>query len=182
MTFLYSIFIILATSTLTATFSFWRYRSERWWELKVQTYSKAMEALHYIKKRIYMDYEDYYAAMNAPPTHEGDIEYDDYIIRKNPDAVALLRQTAETALEEIERIIDAASFIMKQEALNELIKLQREYQQPFDIDDPDDLIDKNKKLITCCLSNVRVIAKNDLETIPDTLTDKINNWIKKRKT
>ena len=119
MTFLYSVFIILATSILTAIFSFWRYRSERWWELKVGTYSKIMESLHYIKKCNDMYYDSNWKSM-YPEDHD-----EDMIERKmEQEEIEILIKKSTSAQEEIKKIIDVSSFIIDQQALDELIKLE----------------------------------------------------------
>lgn len=184
-----SIFIIICTSFLTAIFSFWNYRSGRWWELKVTTYSNIMQSLHYIKKRTHLDYDNYLEAINAPDYHEGDTEYEEYdhdiFQNKNrsKEAITRLTKIAESSLEEIEKAIDVASFIIKQEALDELIKLKTVYEQAFNFDELNELFDQTKnqkKIVNDCLSQLRFIAKNELEATPNNLLSRFKDWIKEK--
>lgn len=145
-----------------------------------------MESLHYIKKKADLDYNLYSEALSAPPHHEGDTEYNEITFKNgnNPTAIALLKQRADSSLEEVQKTIDVASFIIKQEALDELINLKTEYEQALDYDELEELYDQaknDKKTINTCLSKIRAIAKNEFETIPDALLDKLKDWIKKRK-
>lgn len=47
----------IIASVLTAIITLWLYRSEKWWELKVSTYMKILESLHYIKQHFEHEYK-----------------------------------------------------------------------------------------------------------------------------
>lgn len=169
MTFGYSALLVLTTALLTTIFSFWRFHGEKWWELKVKTYSNIMESLHHIKKSDEVAYEDYYIRTGLE-------ELDDEIISRQPmelDALKEIYQQAKLSKEEIEKIIDTSSFIIKPAVVIELEKLLAEYKTSFHIDEYDNILEKDVKLINCCLERVRVIAQRDLQSMPEFLINSI---------
>jgi len=123
MNFFYSIFIVLATSILTSIFSFWRFRTEKCWELKAETYIRIMESLHYIKKSNEASLVRY-LDQNYPEYRD-----DEVIGRISIDSESINNgyEKEKFSKNEIAKIIDVNSFLIKKEALLELKKLQAEY-------------------------------------------------------
>jgi len=178
MSFFYSVLIILATSTLTTIFSFWRYRSEKWWELKVKTYSNIMESLHYIKKCNEMDCNNFDKMFNGPTDENGELLDSERLVVKiaGPEAIQLLHQKSGESFEEIEKIIDVSSFIILPEAIHELHKLKVQYSLPFDFDEIESRMEEDTKLISETLIKLSSIAKMDLQTLPDKVRDKFKKY------
>ena len=61
MTLLTGLFIAVVTSILTVWLALWRFHSEKWWERKVELYSRLMEALfdmHSYNRQWLEDFEE----------------------------------------------------------------------------------------------------------------------------
>lgn len=150
--------IILATSILTAIFSFWTFRSERWWELKVKTYTNIMESLHYVKKYNDNDYDKYLESKYFFTDDTDNIAFREGQL-ETKESMDALKKRRDEALQEIEKTIDTSSFIIEQNALNELIKLRDEYRRGLGNDeDVDVYIENIKNVIDTCAANVRIIC------------------------
>jgi hypothetical protein len=93
--------ISVLTAYLTVHFSLWRFRSEKWWERKAQTYSDTMEALYKIK------------------SHAEDFAEGVSIESKNSS------QASFEGRAEIDRVIAVSSFVVSEEALEHLEKFRR---------------------------------------------------------
>lgn len=103
------IIIAAVTSYITVHLSRKKFRSERWWEKKVEAYERVIEAFHKSKKFATEHMDAEYKGSNVP--EERDEE--------------LARQSKE-AREEILRASDVGAFILSDTALSILAKYEAE--------------------------------------------------------
>jgi len=163
-TIIISILIAIVTSALTVIFSFWRFQSERWWELKVETYRRIIELLSQFKKNIEDRYEidtelhiehlcDPNNPENPPVEHDLGGEYDNKI--------------KIDGMREIDRLIDLGTFIISEDALSELEKFKKEFtREPYRYKDIaadfNYIHDEDLMLIGLCIENIKKFGRKDL--------------------
>ena len=137
--------IAILTSYVTVRLSLWQFRSERWWERKVELYSDVLEALYRIR------------------SHAANFV----------DGVDM--KTEELSLEgrkEVERAISVGTLLMSEEAVTYLREFQRESRNIMinakssesDARDQRGLEYAREELkeTDSCLEKIRVCAKKDL--------------------
>ena len=144
-----------------------------------------MECLHYIKK--YGDCE--YDAFADTPNHVQDnAEYAIWEREKErrdisrKETVLFVNKKAKRARHEIDKHIDMNPFIIRTDALRELIKWRIIDKRKFmEDDDPEVLIEEKKKMMDECILSLQRIARANLEAIIDKLMDKFKGFLQRRK-
>ena len=140
------IVIAAVSSWITVQLSLRRFRSERWWERKVQAYENIIGALHDSKA-----FSDKYL----------EAEYNGGEISEEKDKE--LRARSKVALEEIEKAIDTGSFLLSDEALSRLKQYQKELKKASDTRSWFDYLDTDLAATGNCLKDLIQIAKRDLK-------------------
>lgn len=140
------IFIAATTSWLTVHLSLKQFREEKWWEKKVDAYSKVLDALHKTKKFSQEHLEAIY--IDKDVTDERDKE---------------LRQLAKESREELLRVADVGAFLLCEEAV---VRME-EYKNSTDMlhEQPTwrEYIDADNTICHRTLKDLIVIAKIDLK-------------------
>jgi hypothetical protein len=179
------VIIALLTSIFTTGLAFWRFRSEKWWELKVSTYMKILESLHSIKK----NFDDEYTIFKYSDFHDEQGAYEAEEYKKTKSSIEMqkvkfdLKNAEKLAFGEIEKCIDIGSFVIKDDAVICLKKLISVYGSSNEYEELEDLYSRDEKAIRDCILEIKSIAENDVATICVYLRKKsveIKNILKKR--
>lgn len=138
--------VVAVISALTAThLALKRFRTEKWWEKKVDAYSRIIEALH--NSKIWTD------------EHLGE----EYHKRKMPEETKReITSRARTAREEIQKAINVGGFLLSDEALARLRKYEQETNEKHD--SWVDVLESVSIATDKCLEEIITIAKRDLDT------------------
>jgi hypothetical protein len=139
------IVIAAVSSWITVQLSLRRFRSERWWERKVQAYEKIIGALHDSK---------------AFSDKHLEAEYSGREIGEEKDKE--LRARSKVAHEEIEKAIDIGSFLLSDEALSRLKQYQKDMEKASDTQMWLEYLEGDLAATSNCLKDLIQIAKKDL--------------------
>lgn len=144
---LVGIVIASVSALVTVQLSLRKFRTERWWELKVESYQKVIEALHHSKT-----YTDQF--MDA--TLEG---------RELPESrKEELFMKARKGHDEIIKAIDVGAFSLSDEALSRLREYQIQMREVRRTQDFFEYLEGDQKTTKECLEDFIKIAKKDLKT------------------
>jgi len=139
--------ISLFTSWITVKLSLKKYKTEKWWERKVEVYSKVIEALHNAK------------AATDKQLHA------EYTGKKISDDEEKKRRASEIAAnDEISKTTDIGSFFLSDEALSILAQYQQEIERASNQASWYDYLEADYKATDKCLKDIIKIAKKDLQT------------------
>jgi len=143
---LISIIIASISAWITVQLSLKKFRTERWWELKVESYKKVIEALHHSKT-----YTDQF--MDA--TIEG---------RNLPESrKEKLFKQARKGHDEIIKAIDIGAFSLSEKALKRLREYLIQAIEVRKIQDFFEYLEEDQKTTELCLNDFIEIAKKDLK-------------------
>lgn len=138
--------LAVLTSWLTVKFSLGRFRSEKWFERRLDAYTKVIEALHF---------------MNHCTDAEMRAEEEGYKIDEK--AKAELHASYGKGRAELRRLTDMGALIFSPEAVALLDTLNSELRAASDEPSYWQHLDAEGAAITKCLSALRPIAKRDLD-------------------
>ena len=144
-TLLASIPIALLTSWVTVRFALRRFQSEKWFERRVDAYTKVVESLHYMKHCT----ERQIAAARRGYEMPKEIE---------EELVASYRK----GLADLRRLTDMGALLFSAEAVAVLDTLNKELSEATDEQSWWENLDAESAAITKCLSALRPIAKREL--------------------
>jgi predicted CopG family antitoxin len=148
--FLITIFtgiIIAAVSAwITVHLALRKFRSEHWWEKKVEAYSKVIEALHNSKSFSDKHLDANYAGRNI-----------------SEDSSKELGARAISAQLEIDKMIDIAAFMLSEEANERLKAFKKEIDSFSDCPNWIEYLEYDWKATDSCLNDLIRIAKKDLQ-------------------
>lgn len=137
--------LTVLTSWLTVKFSLGRFRSEKWFERRLDSYTKVIEALHF---------------MNHCTDAELRAEQEGYEIDEKVKAE--LHASYAKGRADLRRLTDMGALIFSPEAVALLDTLNRELLAASDAQSYWENLDTEGAAITKCLSALRPIAKRDL--------------------
>jgi hypothetical protein len=140
------IVIAVVSAWITVQLSLRRYRTERWWERKVQAYERVIGALHDAKAFA----EDH---LNA--------EYRGRDLSKEEDEK--LRARSKVAQEEIAKAIDMGAFLLSDEALERLKQYRKDENKTSEEQSWVEYLDADRGVTDNCLKDLIRIAKKDLQ-------------------
>lgn len=140
------IVIAALSSWITVQLSLKKFRSERWWERKVEAYSKIIEGLHNSKSFAYHHLEAEDKGRKLPEERKME-----------------LRHRAKAGHDGILKAIDVGSFLVSEEALSRLKKYKQEMEQASQQHTWYDYIDESVFATEQCLKDLIEIAKRDLK-------------------
>ncbi len=173
-----SVIIALIASIFTTCLAFWRFRSEKWWELKVSTYVKILESLHHIKK----NFDDEYISFEYSNYHDEQGAYEAEVYNKTKSSKEEqkikfdMKKAEKSAFREIEKCIDIGSFIIKNEAVICLKKLINDYSPSHEDEDLEYLFPRVENAIKDCILTIKSIAEDDVATISVFISKRLNNF------
>jgi|GEM_PF-1301307 len=140
--------ILIATfsSFITFQFSIARFRSEKWWELKISSYQKIIEALHESKL---------FSSLHLEAYEEGA-----EVTKKRKEELSTIGRKA---YDEIVKTIDIGSFLLSTEAMQRLKQYMTESYDAEKTTDWYDHLEKDYTATKNCIDDLIIIAKNDLD-------------------
>lgn len=147
-TFIVPIIITL----ITVKISLRKFRTQKWWEKKAETYSLIIDALHKLK-----DYCEHKLAAEYDKA-----EYPSTPGHLSKEAEEELANQCKQAHREVARAIDVGSFIISEAALKSLSVYKNRPQLDWDTNWLGDIIVQDLEYTTSCLENFKKEAKKDL--------------------
>lgn len=138
-------FIASLSSFITIYLARNKFRSERWWEKKVQAYERVIEAFHKSKK---------FASEHM------DAEYKGRHIETARDAE--LRRLSQEAKDEISRASDVGSFLLSEDALKVLARYKAESELAPSQETWFEYLDADWSLTHKYMKEFIAVAKRDL--------------------
>lgn len=145
-----ALLVPILIALITIKISLRKFRTERWWEKKTETYSSVIDALHKLKNYCEQKLENEY---NQVSYGKGNLSKE-----KEMDLYKQYKQ----AHQEVIRVIDVGSFIISEAALKVLSVYQNRPKLNWDEDWLGDVIKQDLKYTTICLENFKKEAKKDL--------------------
>ena len=142
-----AILIGAISSLITANLAFRKYRTERWWERKAETYTQLIESLHNLKAFFEANYE---ATMNMTEVPK-EIDTD-------------LDKKFKAAHQEISKLIDTGAFLLSEEACSRLKKYREESKAASESINWMEYLDSDGAATSECLEDMIRLAKIDLKT------------------
>lgn len=139
------IFISIMVTVITVKLSLKKFRSEKWWEKKTESYSKIVDVLHQLKN---------YCEQKLPP------EYGEPALSTEKELE--LRQQYQTAYRDLVKALDVGSFIISEEAVKILETYQNRPELNYNENPLCDIIECDLKYIKECLEDFKLAAKKDL--------------------
>ena len=132
-------------SWVTVQLSLKQFRTEKWWELKVNAYSRVIEALHYSKafSDAHLDAREAGREVDKERDHE-------------------LRCRSKEAHAEIRKAMDLAGFLLSKEAQERLQRLNKELHDASNEISWDEYLAGDQAATSSCLSDLIKIAIRDL--------------------
>jgi hypothetical protein len=140
------ILIASFSSYLTLQIALRRFRTEKWWERKVEAYSSLLNTLH--KAKLFSD-------SNLEAFHaDSDI---------TPDEEKRIRDITTLCEAEMYRFMDVDAFILSSETIERLKKFRQQEALAHNSECFHSYITADLKAITTCLDDIRELAKKDLK-------------------
>ena len=139
-----AIIVAVVSAYVTVRLSIKQFRSERWWELKVDAYRMVIEALHHIKKYCQ--------------------EQRELMVRSkdDPEREKIVEDMRRNARDEIAKRRDIGCFIISEKAVQHLDRFEREFKDARKAEGFEEYLDMVEKAADDCLKELRVTAKQDL--------------------
>ena len=155
-----SLVVAICTAIITVRLSLRRFRAERWWERKADTYSRIVEALHNA-----MEYCE--AMSDESLTHN--------VI--TPERKAQLIQDYRQATLELRKATGVGAYIISPEIADALARSQARPELDWQTTAPFEFYDHEREGYKAALGEVRELAKQDLE-VRSPSRDKITSWLR----
>jgi hypothetical protein len=141
-----SAFAIAAFSAwITVQLSLRRFRTEKWWERKVEAYAHIVEALHHAKTTLEINYDAEIEGRRIPEKRDEQ-----------------LNERNSKANDDIRKNIDTSAFLLCDEAHQRLVQFQKE---AYDAESPNSYFEYLDGMIPVyrkCIEDIIVIARKDL--------------------
>ena len=138
--------IAILASFMTYQFAIKKFKTEKWWELKVVAYQNIIEALHNSKEFTSQHLNAYFEQRDIPE-----------------EKSESLKKKAYAATEEIKKAIDTGSFLLSEQAVERLKVFQGETEEAYKPHDWFSYLDYDYAATKKCLIDLLVIAKSDLQ-------------------
>ncbi len=139
------ILIAASSSWITVRLSLRRFRTERWWEKKVEAYERVIDALHQSKAFSDAHLRAFETGRELP--EERDKE---------------LRSQSKQAVMEIERAVDVGSFLLGHDALDRLKRFRKEVRSASNEVSWFEYLEADWEATNSCLEDLIIIAKKDI--------------------
>jgi hypothetical protein len=159
-TIIASLIIAIFTAIITVRLSLRRFRAERWWERKADTYSRIVEALHNA-----LEYCE--AKSDESLTH----------IEITPERKAQLNQDYAKATFELRKATGVGAYIISPAVSDALVRLFSQPSLDWEKTAIFEFYDHEREGYKTALNEIRELAKKDLEIMPH-LHNKIAGWVR----
>jgi len=140
------ILISLLTSWSTVRLALRRFQSEKWFERRVDAYTRVIESLHYMKQ-----------------TTERQLRAAEHGYEIPKDAEAELIEMYRKGFADLRQLTDMGALIFSEKAVKVLDALNKEIEAATDEQCWWEHLDAERVAISKCLSSLRLIAKSDLK-------------------
>src|SRR5260370_11499645 len=131
---------------LTAWFSLWRFRKERWWEKKFESYVAIMEALHNMVAGFDEAFEASAGGREVPP-----------------DLQRKLEEKHLAGIEEISKQINIGEFLLISDTTKTLVLLISNLENAKATNSHGEYLDRSSHAIHDCLDKIRIYARQELQ-------------------
>lgn len=139
------VLVALLTSWFTVKFALRRFQSEKWFERRVEAYTKVIEALHFMKNCTERQLRAEERGTDIPKEIESEL-------------VSSYRK----GLADLRRLTDMGALLFSSEAIEVLDTLNAELKAATDEQSWWEHLDAEGAAISKCLARLRPIAKRDL--------------------
>lgn len=143
------VFIALVSSFVTVRLSLRKFRTEKWWERKADTYSKIIEALYQSKRFTDRHLGEAFGERTISEDHKSE-----------------LLAAAHVASAEIERITNVGAFLLSEKAMARLAQYEKAQKHASDTRDWGEYLERDWEAVSTCLTDMIAIAKEDLAIQP----------------
>lgn len=137
--------VALLTAWLTVKFALRRFQSEKWFERRVDAYTKVIEALHFMKHCTERQLRAAMCGNDIPKEIEDEL-------------IASYRR----GLSDLRRLTDMGALLFSSDAVAILDRLNKELLAAMDEQSWWEHLDAEQVAISKCLTELRPIAKRDL--------------------
>ena len=144
-----AVIIAAISSWITVQLSLRKFRDERWWERKVDAYTKVIEALHYSKEWTDQHLEAEFTARELPQ-----------------ETVDKLLTEAKQGASEIRRAVNIGAFYFSERATKRLSRYKAEENQATNTTVWFEYLERDHQAVSSCLDDMIEIAKEDLRITP----------------
>ena len=138
--------IAAGSSWITVQLSRHKFRTEKWWEKKVEAYERVIEAFHNSKRFAYEHMKAEYGERKVEETRDKE-----------------LRRSAQLARDEILRASDIGAFILSKNALSILAKYEAESESPPEYDSWYEYLDADWRITHRYMKDFIAEAHRDLK-------------------
>ncbi len=139
------LFIAVASSFLTVHLSLRRFRTERWWDRKAETYSKVVEALYQSRRWTDRHLSEVYGEHEMTEEHKKE-----------------LLAAAQAASLEIERVSTVGAFLLSEKAMSRLAQYKKDEKHASNTMSWGEHLERDWEAVSTCLTDIIEIAKEDL--------------------
>lgn len=140
----------IIAALLAFSLSLWQFRSQKWWELKIEAYQKIFKAFHFLKKSLDYDYE---AELLHKEKKEEKTAYE-----------KALEERASEGQEEIAMAFDIGIFLLSEDFSKRLKQYQDEVKKAGEHNTYFEYLDHYSFETNNCLKDLIALAKKDLES------------------
>ena len=142
---LVGLLIATVSAWVTVQLSLKRFRSEKWWERKVEAYERVIEALHHRKAFADAHYEEWFEGQKHSQERQDQ-----------------LSRGVKESIKEIEKAANVGAFLFSGEAQGRLARYKRESREALKGSDIHEMINSSSKAVDSCLSDLIELARKDL--------------------
>ena len=139
------IVIAVVTATVTVKLSIRQFRSERWWERKVEVYSRVLDALYHLER---------YSEAILRET-EGAARYSDARRERMEEAY-------DNAIDELHKATNLGAYVISNDVAKALYDLRKRKRPDWNADPTEDVLGEATVAYSQALAKIRELAKKDL--------------------
>ena len=140
-----AILVATISSWVTVQLSLKRFRDEKWWEKRVLSYERLIEALHDLKIDVDTSYDAYVEHREVPE-----------------DKAEILRAASSDARMELEKVVNMGTFIFSEACHERVTLFLKQARSSSNALDYFTHLDEFSAAISSCLTDVISIAKKDI--------------------
>jgi ABC-type multidrug transport system fused ATPase/permease subunit len=141
-----SLVVSAFTAVLTVQLSLRRFQAERWWERKVDAYTRIIEALHHVNSYKSMGYESWLESREFSPEYEAEI-----------------KSSHTKAQSDLRLATEVGAYIISDDVAKILAELASRPSQFKNVENPLEAIQSDLDAYQKALAKIRELAKRDLK-------------------
>jgi hypothetical protein len=140
-----AIVVAIVTALISVWLAFRRFRAERFWERRIDAYSRIVEALH-----------------NAKAFAEDHLEAEIEGSNLSPQRVSELKARSLQGKDEVFKAMDTGALLLPQQAVDRLRKYAADVNEASHSDMWPDYLDADLEAAQGCIRDITAIARRDL--------------------